>query len=109
MTHQLVLQFQGDDADTIDKVITLEDQLIEALDGMPATEVDGHEPGDGVVNLFLLAKNPAKVWEKIEPLIEEAASEDLEINAVAYRPLDGEDFTVLWPTDYEGEFEIASQ
>lgn len=108
MTHQLVLQFQGDDAATIDKVIALEDQLIDALDGMAATEVDGHEPGDGVINLFVIAKNPAKVWEKIEPLVEDAASEDLEINAVAYRPIDGEDFTVLWPTDYEGEFEIAS-
>lgn len=108
MSHQLVLQFQGDDEDTIEKVITLEDQLIDALEGLTSVDVDGHEPGDGVVNLFLIAKNPAKVWEKIEPLIEEAASEDLEINAVAYRPMDGEDFTVLWPTDYEGEFELAS-
>ena len=107
MTHQLVLQFQGDDPDTIDKVITLEDQLIEALDGMAATEVDGHEPGDGVINLTLLAKNAAKVWEKIEPMVEEAASDDLEINAVAYRDLNGDDFTVLWPSDYEGEFEMG--
>jgi hypothetical protein len=107
MTHQLVLQFQGDDPDTIEKVISLEDQLIEALNGSNAVEVDGHEPGNGVTNLILIAKNPAKVWEKIEPLIEDAASEDLEINAVAYRAIDGEDFTVLWPTDFEGEFELA--
>lgn len=107
MSHQLVLQFQGDDDDTIDKVIALEDQLIEALSALTSVDVDGHEPGDGVVNLVLIAKNPARVWEKIEPLIEEAASDDLEINAVAYRPLDGEDFTVLWPADYEGEFELA--
>ena len=107
MNHQLVLQFQGDDAATLDKVIALEDQLISALAGSTAVEVDGHEPGNGVIHLFLLAKNPARVWEKIEPLVEDAASEDLEINAVAYRDLDGEDFTVLWPTDFEGEFEVA--
>lgn len=107
MTYQLVLQFQGDDEDTVDKVIALEDQLIDALEAMSSVEVDGHEPGDGVVNLFLVTKNPARIWEKIEPLIEEAASDDLEINAVAYRPVDGEDFTVLWPIDYEGEFELA--
>lgn len=106
MTNQLVLQFQGDDEDTLDKVIALEDQLIEVLDGMSSVDVDGHETGDGVVNLVLVAKNPAKVWEKIEPFVEEAASEDLEINAVAYRPLDGEDFTVLWPADFDGEFEL---
>ena len=107
MNHQLVLQFQGDDSATLDKVIALEDELITALDGSTTAEVDGHEPGNGVIHLILLAKNPAKVWEKIEPLVEEAAAEDLEINAVAYRPLDGEDFTVLWPSDYDGDFELA--
>ncbi|MBX9684009.1 MAG: hypothetical protein K2X41_09500 [Hyphomicrobium sp.] len=107
MNHQLVLQFQGDDAATLEKVIELEDQLIEALDGSTAAEVDGHEPGDGVINLVLLAKNAAKVWEKIEPMIEEAASDDLEISAVAFRPLNGDEFTVLWPTDFEGEFEMG--
>jgi hypothetical protein len=107
MKHQLVLQFQGDDADTLDKVIALEDQLIESLDGSTTAEVDGHEPGEGVINLSLLTKNAAKLWEKIEPLVEDAAAEDLEINAVAFRPLDGEEFTVLWPTDYEGEFEVG--
>lgn len=107
MKHQLVLQFSGDDEDTLEKVIALEDRLIEVLEGSTAAEVDGHEPGDGVINLTLLAKNAAKVWEKIEPMVEEAASDDLEINAVAYRDLNGDDFTVLWPSDYEGEFEMG--
>lgn len=107
MKHQLVLQFQGDDSDTLDKVIALEDQLIEALDGSTGAEVDGHEPGNGVINLMLLTKNAAKLWEKIEPLVEDAASDDLEVNAVAFRPLDGDEFTVLWPTDFDGEFEVA--
>ncbi len=107
MKHQLVLQFQGDDDDTLEKVIALEDKLIEAFEGSTAVEVDGHEPGDGVTNLVLLTKNAAKVWEKIEPMVEEAASDDLEINAVAYRDLDGEEFTVLWPANYDGEFEMG--
>ncbi len=107
MNHQLVLQFQGDDPITLEKVIELEDRLIDALDGSTAAEVDGHEPGNGVINLVLLAKNAAKVWEKIEPMIEEAAADDLEINAVAFRQLDTDDFTVLWPTDFDGEFDMA--
>jgi hypothetical protein len=106
MNHQLVLQFQGDDDDTLDKVIALEDRLIEALDGSTAAEVDGHEPGEGVINLVLLAKNAAKVWEKIEPIVEDA-SDELDINAVAFRALNTEEFTVLWPVDYDGEFELA--
>ncbi len=106
MNHQLVLQFQGDDDDTLERVIALEDRLIEVLGGSTSAEVDGHEPGDGVINLILLAKNAAKVWEKIEPVVEDA-SDELDINAVAFRNLDSEEFTVLWPVDYEGEFELA--
>ena len=106
MNHQLVLQFHGDDDETVEKVIELEDRLIEALAGSTAVEVDGHEPGDGVTNLILVAKNAAKVWEKIEPIVE-GASDELDVNAVAFRPLDTEEFTVLWPVDYEGEFEMV--
>ena len=88
------------------ETIAAEDRLIDALDGSTTAEVDGHEPGDGVINLILLAKNAAKVWEKIEPIVE-GASDELDINAVAFRELDGEEFTVLWPVDFEGEFELA--
>jgi hypothetical protein len=105
MNHQLVLQFHGDDDETVEKVIELEDRLIEVLAGSTAVEVDGHEPGEGVTNLILVARNAAKVWEKIEPIIE-GASDELDVNAVAFRPLDTEEFTVLWPVDYEGEFEM---
>jgi hypothetical protein len=107
MKYQLVLKFQGDDEDTVDKVIELEDQLIDVLEGSTQSEVDGHEPGNGVTHLTFLTKNPAKLWEKLEPLVETAASDNLEVIAVAYRETDGEEFTVLWPVDYEGEFEVA--
>lgn len=107
MKYQLVLQFQGDDEETLDKVVTLEDQLIELLEGSTLAEVDGHEEGDGSLYLTIETKNPGKVWEKIEPVVEAAASEDLEITAVAYRERDAEDYTVLWPADYEGEFEMV--
>lgn len=107
MKYQLVLQFQGDDEDTLEKVTQLEDELIDALEGSTLAEVDGHEEGDGVIYVNIETKNPSKVWEKIEPMIEAAASEGLEVNAVAYRERDSEDYTVLWPADYEGEFEVV--
>lgn len=107
MKYQLVLQFQGDDEDTLDKVTALEDQLIDLLEGSTLAEIDGHEEGDGVIYVNIETKNPAKVWEKIEPMVEAAASEGLEVNAVAYRERESEDYTVLWPADYEGEFEVV--
>lgn len=107
MKYKLVLQFQGDDEDTLDKVIALEDQLIEALSGSTIAEVDGHEEGDGAIYVLIDTKNPSKTWERIEPLVEAAAAEDLEALAVAYSERESEDYTVLWPTDFEGEFEVV--
>jgi hypothetical protein len=105
MRYQLVLQFEGDDEDTLEKVIALEDDLIESLGD--AAEVDGHEVGDGTCHLSIMTGNPKKLWERLEPIVESAAGEDLEIAAVAYRPADAEEFTVLWPEDYEGDFVVA--
>lgn len=107
MKYQLVLQFQGDDEETLEKVTALEDELIDALEGSTLAEVDGHEEGDGVIYVLIETKNPSKVWEKIEPMVEAAASDDLEISAVAYRERESEDYTVLWPADFEGEFEVV--
>ncbi len=107
MKYKLVLQFQGDGEDTLDKVIALEDKLIDAFEGSTIAEVDGHEEGQGMTYVVINTKNPSRVWEKIEPLVEEAASEDLEANAVAFRDTDSEEYTVLWPADFEGEFEVV--
>ena len=41
MKYQLVLHFQGDDEDTLDKVTALEDQLIDAM-----TEQEARQDGD---------------------------------------------------------------
>lgn len=107
MKYQLVLQFQGDDEETLEKVTALEDELIDTFEGSANSEVDGHEEGDGAVYLLIETKNPAKVWERIEPLVEAAASDGLEVSAVAFRERDSEDYTVLWPADYEGEFAMV--
>ncbi|HMN38080.1 MAG TPA: hypothetical protein PKD49_10305 [Hyphomicrobium sp.] len=107
MKYQLVLQFQGDDEETLEKVVALEDQLIEELGGSTLAEVDGHEEGDGSIYVLIETKNPSKLWERIEPVVEAAASNDLEATAVAYRERDSDDYTVLWPADYEGEFEVV--
>lgn len=107
MKYQLVLQFQGDDEETLEKVVALEDQLIEELGGSTLAEVDGHEEGDGSIYVLIETKNPSKLWERIEPVVEATASNDLEATAVAYRERDSDDYTVLWPADYEGEFEVV--
>lgn len=105
MNYQLVIQFEDEAGDALERIEALEDELIELLDGV--AEVDGHEIGAGTANIIIHTDKPKKVWEKVEPTIEKAAEDDLVAIAAAYRPFDAEDYTVLWPADYDGEFELA--
>lgn len=103
---QLVLQFQGDDDETISAVEAFEDRMNEIFGASSAMESEGQEVGDGTVNLILLTKNAEKLWEKIEPLLETDVADDVDLAAVAFRKIDTDEFVVLWPIDFEGEFEI---
>lgn len=103
--YELVIQFDDEQGDAIDRVIAFEDELIELLDGV--AEVEGHDVDKGVANIFILTNAPSKLWERLEPLVEDSDANELDALAAAYRKVDGETFTVLWPTDYEGEFEVS--
>ena len=102
MAEQLVLQFLGDEDDIADKIVALEDALFEALGNRG--EVDGHAAGDGTVNVTIFARSAQRAWEAVEKTVEDA--DDLELNAVAFRASDDDDFTVLWPPDFDDEFTL---
>lgn len=100
--YQLVIQFDDEMGKALDHLIAFEDELIELLDGV--ADVDGHDIGNGTANLFIMTNAPKKLWERLEPLIEDTDSHELEPLAAAYREVDDDDYEVLWPSDYEGEF-----
>jgi len=104
-SYQLVIQFDDEQGDAIDRVIAFEDELIELLDGI--AEVDGHDIGSGTASIFILTNKPKKLWERLEPLVEDTDANELEPIAAAFREVDADSYEVLWPSDYEGEFEVA--
>lgn len=105
MNYEFVLQFEDNGPSALEALLTLEDKLIDVVDGV--AEVDGHAVGEEGMYLTILAKDPVALWDKIEPVIEKAAEEDLVVVAAAYRRGEDDDFTVIWPADYEGEFSVA--
>ncbi len=105
MDYQFVVQFEDEGGETLEELETLEDYLIDLLDGI--AEVDGHDIGSGSANLFILTGDPKKTFEKIEPALEKAAERGLNPMAVAFRLADADEYTVLWPADFEGEFEVT--
>jgi hypothetical protein len=93
MKYQLVLQFAADSTEDFDRLIELEDRLIEELD---VATVDGHDFGSGEFNIFVLTDDPTTVFGKAHEIV---TSQGVP-NALrsAYREMHGEDYVILWPS-----------
>jgi len=103
MKYQLVLQFRGDSLRDYDAMVSLENDLIAALDD--SANVDGHDVGSGEINIFIFTDEPKKTFQQAKPVLKQGGS--LDSVRAAYRLADGEDYTVIWPERSEEEFKIA--
>lgn len=102
MEYQLVLQFPRSTLKDFDQLIELEDALIAELG--ESAEVDGHDFGSGEMNIFIYTYKPGETFETIKPFL--AQQDALASLRAAYRPTEGENYTLLWPTDSDKPFEI---
>lgn len=101
--YQLVLQFRGDSLADFDAMVALEESLAEEL-GTSAL-VDGHDTGAGEVNIFIITSDPASTFEKIKNVL--LNSDRLAVLTAAFRPVSGDNYTVLWPEFFQGQFAVA--
>ncbi|QND56353.1 ABC transporter [Mesorhizobium huakuii] len=74
-------------------MISLENSLIE---GLPEGEIDGHDFGSGEFNIFIRTNNPLKSFERLKKILE--SDEMLDNVRAAYRDVESEEYTVVWPT-----------
>ena len=72
-------------------LIALEDALISELGD--SANVDEHDIGSGVVNIFIITSVPEQTFQQIRPILER--EQRLQAVTVVYRRLDGEQFTVV--------------
>lgn len=101
MKYQLVVQLPEEVFGDLDKIIEMEDKLLENLLN---AELDGHDVGSGEVNLFIHTNNPIDTFGLIKNIF--IYDEEILRNAkVAYRDLTGEEYTLLWPEGLK-EFKI---
>ena len=98
-----VITLRGDSLANYDQMVELEDKLIEEL-GRSA-KVDGHDCGSGETNIFIFTSDPPTTfWRVRQTLLREGRLESV---TAAYRPVDGEEFTVLWPEGSTKDFHVA--
>ncbi|MES2217340.1 MAG: ABC transporter [Pseudomonadota bacterium] len=94
MKYQLVVQLTEDIG--LDKLISIEDLLIQKLSFN--TEVDGHDIGMGEMNIFIYTDSPEELLQEILSILKY----DPYIYAVikvAFREVDKDPYTCLWPKD----------
>jgi len=103
MKYQLVLQFPNRWLWSFSCLIRLEDQLINKLGS--SADVDGHDCGSGEMNIFILTNDPMGTFQKIRPLL--ARKLWLRVSAAAYREIEGENYTVIWPEGLQKPFHIT--
>ncbi len=98
--YQVVLEFHGDDPGNFERVIALEEKLEETL---TSGEVDGNDAGQGVVNIFMLTKDPKRCFEEAMRILRDA---DPAPTAAGYRDVEKEDYVRLWPKGDPTPFEL---
>ena len=103
MKYSLVLQFRGDSLADFDKMVQLEETLTKHL-GRSA-DVDGHDMGSGEINIFIHTTDPVGTFRRAKPVL--AEMNRLDKVTAAYRPLDGDNYTVVWPEGSTTEFKIV--
>ena len=101
--YQLVLQFREDSLQDLDALVALENELIAKLGG--SADVDGHDYGAGEMNIFILTSDPSSTFITVKPVLKTAKL--INKMTAAYRDINGEDFTVIWPNGFAGTFEVT--
>ena len=92
-TYQLVFQLPGSSQLDFEEMIGLEGELRSAVGNLG--EVDGHDMGQGEMNVFVRTASPIRLFESVRSLPRVARA--LPRLKVAFRLLDSEDYEVLYP------------
>ena len=101
MNYQFVLQFPSDAPEDLETIIELEEQITSVLDDQH--DVDGYDIGSGEMNIFIFTSDPHKALSASLKTI----SADLKAGLkAAYREVDGEEYTVIYPPNSDEPFNI---
>ena len=90
--YLLVIQVPIESVGDFDRLIEAEERIEALLLGLG--QVDGHDAGSGEGNIFIRTDAPQIALQKALPCLDEKVRDRAR---AAYRELDGEQYTLLWP------------
>jgi hypothetical protein len=104
MKNTLIIQLKMIDRGTdYDRLIDLEDALIQGYEQSHSGNVDGHDIGDSNMNIFI---HPKKTWGPcIEVAIAYLKHKNMQDQAVVIKRSKSGKYQVAWPLNFAGEYE----
>lgn len=91
--YQVALQFNAPHLPNYNRLIELENLLLEELKALGS--VDGHDFGSGQCNIFVITSNPQILCSALSESL--LGQHDLHDFKIAYRPLSESKYTVFLP------------
>jgi hypothetical protein len=105
MENQVVVQLPVSEATDFDSLVHIENGLIELFAKHRGARVDGHGIGQGRFNVFIVSDEPwPSILGRVRAFLEFRGV--LGDAVIATRPVEGEEYQVLWPADYGRAFEL---
>ena len=100
--NTLLVQFPASTNPSYDRVIQIEDTLIQAFAQNRAAVVDGHDFG-GTANIFIFPTGP---WDScVEVVMAYLELKKALGEVLVIKRLKSEKYEVVWPKGFAGEFE----
>jgi hypothetical protein len=86
-----------------------EDDIASAIgnpldDDLAPHVVDGNALGGGTIEFFVHTNDPLAAFELCKPLLDSAGLLDMVV--AAHRRLSEDDYIVIWPREYDGQFRV---
>ncbi len=101
----LALRFRGATLADYEAMIQLEHQLGLLLRATAMASVAGHDMSADEKHIFIHTPVPGQTFEHCKPLL--ASVRALDGLTAAYRAFDGNDYQVLWPVPFRGQYAVA--
>jgi hypothetical protein len=107
MRNTLIIQFKSDDfPETWDFLIGIEDSLIQLFNQNDYGIVDGHDIGQGQMNIFLYPRGSwGPVIDRVEAILKHKGCLNKAI--IAKRIGKSGNYHVVFPKNFNGKFEIT--
>lgn len=104
--YQVIFQIPDTAVPDFDTMIAIEEELIESMSGV--AEVDGHDPGAGTINYFVITADPTQAFSKGKSVFEsrKLIGKLRSVYCMCKHEVPSGEYLNLWPPGASTQFQL---